>query len=75
MSMNRSEKITKILDNEKPIGDALPFIFNGLEGPRYLDHVSNYHECDHVLMSLGLSANRLSRGSVKNDDRQFFIAH
>lgn len=70
-----SESIKKILDENPPKkpGD-FPVIFNGSE-PRFIGfaHTPNY--VDILLFAQQLSAEKISKASLNDDGRKFFIAH
>lgn len=71
----RPSKILKILDAYPAEGPRIPFIFNGVDGPRYIGHVHGTVDADMLLALHRLSATRLSTATVGGDPRKFVIAH
>lgn len=75
--IERDELISALLDDhhaDTPAGE-LPFLFNGVDGPRFLGYARSFGHADMILMERHLSAAKISTAALTGDERKFLVAH
>jgi hypothetical protein len=75
--MQSSEQIKVLLDRHYAgaTSNKMPFIFNGVDGPRFLGYVHNYEDAGMLMLGQRLSAVKLSIATITGDERRFIVAH